>query len=176
MTWSASTRLTLLSATPGKPDVGVVLDTSALIALERLGGAPPPERFPWDEQVVIPAIVWAEALIGVRLADSALRASQRRARLETLRRVTGIEPFTPDMAECYADIFAELSNVGKMIPQNDIAVAATARALGFSVLVGPSDEVHFRRVAALDAISVGLILAFAGGEPSCRSGLIVPFT
>ena len=34
----------------------------------------------------------------------------------------------------------------RWIPQNDIAVAATARELGFGVLVGPRDEVHFRRV------------------------------
>lgn len=37
-----------------------------------------------------------------------------------------------------------------LIPQNDIAVAATARAIGFGVLVGPSDEVHFRQVPGLD--------------------------
>jgi hypothetical protein len=30
------------------------------------------------------------------------------------------------------------------------AVAATARYLGFSVLVGPSDEAHFRRVPDLE--------------------------
>ena len=50
------------------------------------------------------------------------------------------------MAEHYADIYAELSARGALIPQNDIAVAATARELGFGVLVGPRDEVHFRRV------------------------------
>ncbi len=52
------------------------------------------------------------------------------ARLEALRRVMGIEPFTAETAEHHADIFAELSQSGTMIPQNDIAVAATARCLG----------------------------------------------
>ncbi len=37
-----------------------------------------------------------------------------------------------------------------MIPQNDIAVAATARCLGCGVLVGPKDEVHFRRITGLE--------------------------
>jgi predicted nucleic acid-binding protein len=36
-----------------------------------------------------------------------------------------------------------------MIPQNDIAVAATARAAGFGVLTGPQDEKHFKRVRGL---------------------------
>lgn len=60
-----------------------------------------------------------------------------------------VQPFTADMAEHYADIFAELSEAGTMIPQNDLAVAATARALGFGVLVGPRDEAHFRKVPGL---------------------------
>jgi hypothetical protein len=37
-----------------------------------------------------------------------------------------------------------------MIPQNDIAVAATARCLGCGVLVGPKDEANFRRIAGLE--------------------------
>ena len=43
-----------------------------------------------------------------------------------------------------------MSRRGELIPANDLAVAATARHLGFSVLVGPSDEAHFRRVPDLD--------------------------
>ena len=97
----------------------------------------------------LPAIVWAEALVGVRLAADASRAARRLARLEAIRKVTGIEDFTPVVAEHYADIFTELSKAGTLIPQNDIAVAATARTLAFGVLVGPSDEAHFRKVEGL---------------------------
>lgn len=99
--------------------------------------------------MVLPAVVWAEALIGVRLAKDASRASQRRARLEAVREIAGIENFGPLTAEHYADIFAELSASGQKIPQNDLAVAATARSLGFGVLVGPEDEAHFRKVPHL---------------------------
>jgi predicted nucleic acid-binding protein len=60
--------------------------------------------------------------------------------------VTGIEPFSAEIAEHYADIFFELSEKGRLIPQNDIAVAATARALKFDILVGPRDEAHFREI------------------------------
>jgi predicted nucleic acid-binding protein len=91
----------------------------------------------------------AEALIGVRLADSPARAARHRAHLEAIRRQTAIEAFTPDIAEPCADIYAELSDEGALIPQNDIAVAATCRSLGIGVLVGPRDDDHFRRVQGL---------------------------
>lgn len=127
--------------------MGLILDTSALVALERRASGE--SALDANEVFALPAIVWAEALVGVRLAADAGRAARRLARLDAIRRVTGIEDFTPLVAEHYADIFAELSAAGQLIPQNDIAVAATARALGFGVLVGPADEAHFRRVDGL---------------------------
>lgn len=129
--------------------MGLVIDTSALVELERMLPGQPSGDLPWDETLVLPAIVWAEALAGVRLADTPLRAAQRRARLETLRGNLTIEPFSAEIAEHYADIFAELMQSGNMIPQNDIAVAATARSAGFGVLAGPRDERHFQRVPGL---------------------------
>jgi predicted nucleic acid-binding protein len=107
------------------------------------------DDLPWDEELILPAIVWAEALAGVRLAETPLRAAQRRARLEVLRRRMPIESFSAEIAEHYADIFTELMHTGTMIPQNDIAVAATARAAGSGVLTGAQDEKHFRRVRGL---------------------------
>jgi predicted nucleic acid-binding protein len=132
--------------------VGLILDTSALVALERSAGTPVPLALAPRETYGMPAIVWAEALVGVRMAADAARAARRLARLEAIRRLTGIEDFSPLVAEHYADIFSELSKQGRMIPQNDIAVAATARALDFGVLVGPGDEAHFRCVPQLEVV------------------------
>jgi len=129
--------------------MGLILDTSALVSLERnpdlweSGGILP------EEEIIMPAIVWAEALTGVRLADTAQRAAQRLSRLEKIHRITGVHAFTADIAEHYADIFAELHKTGSLIPQNDMQVAATARYLRFAVLVGRKDEAHFRRVDGL---------------------------
>jgi predicted nucleic acid-binding protein len=130
--------------------MGLIIDTSALIAWERAIHSGQEMNLADDEELLIPAVVWAEALAGVRLADNATRAARRLARLESLRRLIGIEPFTAETAEHHADIFAELTQKGTMIPQNDIAVAATARCLNCGVLVGPKDEVHFRRIAGLE--------------------------
>ena len=130
--------------------MGLVLDTSALIALERsgsdaidaLGGL-------GDELLVIPAIVYAELLVGVQLADSRARASRRRARVDSLLTRCPLIEFSGAIAELWADRFAALSRQGKMIPANDLAVAATAVHLQYGVLVGPQDEAHFRRVPGL---------------------------
>lgn len=129
--------------------MGLILDTSALISWERAQASGEQVDLSPDEIILIPAIVWAEALIGARLAATPLQAAQRRARLEALRSVTQIEPFTSQLAEHYADIYSELTAAGTPIPQNDIAVAATARAVGFGVLVGIHDERHFRQVRDL---------------------------
>lgn len=135
--------------------MGLVLDTSALIALEKSGWQLGANAIDENDPLILPAIVWAEALVGIRLADTPERATQRRIRLEAIRSITGIEPFSMEIAEHYADIFAELHRKGNLIPQNDMAVAATARCHGCAVLVGPRDEAHFRRVDALRCQVIG---------------------
>ncbi len=131
--------------------MALILDTSALVILERALETSADIRLP-EEEIGLPAIVWAEALAGVRLADSVKRAARRRARLEALRHQLEVIPFTAAIAEHYADIYAELWANGTPIPQNDMAVSATARALGFGVLIGANDEVHFRRIADLKVV------------------------
>ena len=130
--------------------MGLVVDTSALIALDRAGAD-------WRaalgrhaaEPVAIPSIVYGELLVGVALGASRKRAEARRARIEALVATTGVVDFDAAIAEQWAELFALLSKRGRMIPSNDLAVAATARHLDFGVLVGPADEKHFRTVPAL---------------------------
>jgi tRNA(fMet)-specific endonuclease VapC len=134
--------------------MGLVIDTSALIAWER-GMGEMPSDLPFEDTLTIPAIVWAEAMIGVLLAETPARAARRRRRLDNVRSALGIQPFTGEAAEHYAEIHAALARAGQMIPANDIAVAATARALRAGVLVGPQDESHFRRVPDLRVCVLG---------------------
>lgn len=128
----------------------LVIDTSALAALERAASG-------WedalvtigDEPAVLPAIVYAELLVGVRLADTPARAAQRRGKIDALIARVPIVDFGPEVAERWAELFATLQRAGRLLPANDLAVAATALHLGFGVLVGPQDEAHFREVPAL---------------------------
>ena len=138
--------------------MGVVVDTSALVAAERRretdsSGDP----LNWsrllgrlaDEAAVLPAAAYAELLVGVHLAGGARRAAARRARIDALAARVPIVDFDAAIARRWARLFADLRRTGELIPANDLAVAATALHLGFAVLVGPSGEEHFRRVSGL---------------------------
>ena len=130
--------------------MGLLIDTSALFALERASA-------PWqdglgdlgDEPVALPAIVYAEVLVGVRMAETAGRREARRVKIASLVSRAPIIDFGPEIAERWADLFADLQRAGTLIPSNDLMVAATAQHLDFGVLVGPQDEAHFRRVPDL---------------------------
>jgi predicted nucleic acid-binding protein len=130
--------------------VGLVIDTSALVTLERAGSR-------WEhlvsafaaEPLAMPAVVYAEILVGVFLADTAERASRRRARLDALADRVPIVEFDRQVAAVWAAVFAKLSRAGTMIPANDLAVAATALHLDYGVCVGAADERHFRAVPGL---------------------------
>lgn len=136
--------------------MGLVLDTSALVAIERhavsagssgvwaplvaaLGATP----------IVLPAIVYAELLVGVELSDTTERARSRAARVDALAERLPLVVFDAGCARVWARLFAEQSVKGQRIPGNDLIVAATALHLGFGVLVGPADERHFRVVEGL---------------------------
>jgi tRNA(fMet)-specific endonuclease VapC len=127
--------------------MGLVIDTSALVALERARDDWS-QRLP-DEPAVVAAVVYAELLVGVRLADSRRRAATRRAKIDALLAVVPIVAFGPAEAERWADLYGQLSRSGRLIPANDLAVAATALERQYGVLVGPGDEAHFRRVPKL---------------------------
>lgn len=130
--------------------MGFVIDTSALVALDRHGGdwEPALQRYA-SEPVAIPAIVYGELLVGVSLAGSRKRAAARRTRIDGLVALTGVVEFDQAIAARWADIFTLLSRRGRMIPSNDLAVAATARHLDYAVLVGPAGERHFREIPDL---------------------------
>lgn len=133
--------------------MGLIIDTSAIIELERARQSwDPVFEVSGDEPVFLPAIVWGELMAGVQLADSVPRALKRREKLENLRKFVPVLPFTEEIAELWAELFAHLQRAGTPIPANDLCVASTAIFHGHRVLVSPKDEQHFRclpRVALL---------------------------
>ena len=98
---------------------------------------------------MLPAVVLAELLVGVSIADTVKRAAARRARIDALVAHVPVVDFDAAIAEEWARLFATLSHHGRLIPANDLAVAATAKRLDYGVLVGPSDERHFKAVGDL---------------------------
>lgn len=137
--------------------MGIVVDTSALLQIDRARADWRPLLAPHlDEPVLLPSIVWAELLIGVRLAKSSRIALTRQRLLDQFRQNIPMVDFTADIAECYADIFAECSEAGISLPANDLAVAATARFYQYAVLISSRDEKHFRSVPKLMVITLGI--------------------
>lgn len=137
--------------------MGVVIDTSALVDAERLA---PPDAMAddaWapllasigDQPAALPAIVYAELLVGVELADSPRRAAARRTRIDALTAHVSLVEFDAEIARIWARLFADANRAGRRIPANDLAVAATAIHLASAVLVGASDEKHFRTIEGL---------------------------
>lgn len=136
--------------------MGLVVDTSALVEVER--GAGDAESLLGElgsEAAVVPAIVYAELQVGVRLADTAARATTRRARIDALVERLPIVEFDRPIGDRWADLFADLTKGGVTIPANDLAVAATALHLGFGVLLGSRGETHFERVPGLRVARLG---------------------
>jgi tRNA(fMet)-specific endonuclease VapC len=100
--------------------VGLVIDTSALVAFERSGrGLTDALSKLGEETVVLPAIVLAEVLAGVQLADTPARAAARRAKIDALTKRVPVVPFGPATAEHWAAVFAALQRAGTPIPAND---------------------------------------------------------
>jgi tRNA(fMet)-specific endonuclease VapC len=136
--------------------VGLVIDTSALVDVERSASTEGQEAR-WRERlrdlaaepVVLPLIVLAEMWAGAALADSPRSAARRRARIDALVAHVPLAEFDATAAQEWGMLFAELSRRGTLIPANDLVVAATARRLGYGVLVGAADERHFRNVPGL---------------------------
>jgi len=136
--------------------MGLVVDTSALVALERTTGK-------WTqlveehgaEPLAVPAIVYAEVMVGVYLANTPERAATRRARIHALIDRVPIIEFDRSIGDIWSRVFAQLSRAGAHVPANDLTVAATAIHLDYGVLVGPDDEKHFRLVPDLRVVVFG---------------------
>ena len=127
-----------------------MIDTSALVAVERLGIDLDQSLGELAEEIaVIPAIVYAELQVGVRLADTPARAASRRARIEALVSRLPVVEFDRAIAERWAELFALLTRAGSMIPANDLSIAATAVHLGYAVLLGHKGEGHYEKVRGL---------------------------
>ena len=114
--------------------MGVVLDTSILIAYERraidIGGLIEGRE---QEAVGISAITAAELLHGVHRADTPVRRMKRTAYVEMVFNTLTLYPFDIAAARTYAELWATLQKQGILVGIHDAMIAATALSLGFSI-------------------------------------------
>ena len=133
--------------------MGVVLDTSVLIAaergtfalrelLEKLG----------DAEAGISAVTASELLVGGhRAADPGVQ-SRRFARVEYILRDLPVFEFGLVEARRHAELWARLMRAGSLIGPHDMLIAATALSRGFQLVTLNSAE--FRRVSGLELVEV----------------------
>ena len=133
--------------------MGVILDTSVLIAAERgvLRLEPFLESL-GEMPVGIAAITASELLHGChRAADPGVRA-RRFAFVEALLALVPVLPFGLAEARRHAELWAHLTREGTMIGTHDLLIGATALAKGHALATLNSRE--FGRVAGLRLINL----------------------
>jgi tRNA(fMet)-specific endonuclease VapC len=114
--------------------VGVVLDTSIIVAAERRAGEFP--RFLksfGDKPVGIAAITASELLHGCRRARDASVRARRGAFVDAVLDAIPVLPFGLPEARRHADLWVELMERGAMIGPHDLLVGATALAHGYAL-------------------------------------------
>ena len=115
--------------------MGIIFDTSVLIALER--GAHGLEKLAAgreSEPFGISVVTVSELLHGVHRADSEKRRLTRGAFVEKIIQTFPLYPFDLSAARIYAQLWANLAKRAVTIGAHDLMIASTAIALGLSVV------------------------------------------
>ncbi len=111
----------------------LLIDTSALSALEagadQAAGLLPDD----DASIAIAAMTLAELELGVALASGRRRA-RRRAFAEWVRDEVAVVPYDASTATHHAALLAHCRSTGSTRGAHDLIIAATARATGRAVV------------------------------------------
>lgn len=115
--------------------MGVILDFSEIIALERSRGIVEDLVAGREEEPFgISVVTVAELLHGVERADSETRKIRRQAFVEKVIEMIPVLPFDTGVARIYARIWASLVQRGFTIGSHDLIIAATAISLDYTVI------------------------------------------
>lgn len=128
--------------------MGLIFDTSVLIAIERDSGDI--VKFiegREHESFGISAITATELLHGVHRADSEKRKLKREAYVERIIQIFPVYSFDLNAARIYSKIWANLAKKGVSIGAHDLMIASTAISIGFSVI--SSDIRDYEKIKSL---------------------------
>jgi len=125
------------------------LDTNIVVELLRLRDPELADRYfkknPRDYSV--PEMVRAELLFGAQVSA---KPEENRLLVERFLSPLQVLPFGGEAVLHYAEIRAHLQKGGNPIGANDLVIAATVRAMGFTLITRNTSE--FRRVPALAVV------------------------
>jgi tRNA(fMet)-specific endonuclease VapC len=124
----------------------IIVDTSA--AIDYMKGVPAAARvLESSASVGAPSIVLGELLHGAQKSD---RPAENIARVERFASKVTVVPVDPETAYHYSDIKTSLVRKGRLIPENDLWIAAVARQHQLPVVTRDS---HFGEVSGLGLLS-----------------------
>ena len=127
-------------------DPRYLLDTNICIYIRRHRPAQVLARFQRLKvgEAVLSVITWGELLYG---AEKSQNRAQAVRQLEELVTLIPAMPLPPEAAHAYGTIRAALETRGNMIGNNDLWIAAHAKAAGLTLVT--NNEREFNRVAGL---------------------------
>lgn len=137
--------------------MGIVLDSSVVIAAERRGDTVSQFlkqilRKVGDQEAVLSSIGLVELAHGIYRARTPAIRQQRETFIHELVSDIAVYPFTKELAFLAGRIDAEQQVLGVNIPFADLLIGATALALGYSVLTG--NLRHFQGIPGLSVIQI----------------------
>ena len=136
--------------------MGLILDSSAVIAAERRGATvreflEQTIRIAGDQEAALSSVGLTELVHGMHRARHTDLRLRRQEFLEEMLRVFTVYPFTKDTAMLAGRIDGQQQAQGVTVPFNDLLIGATALSLGFSVLT--VNLRHFKLIPGLTIVS-----------------------
>ncbi len=137
--------------------MGLILDTTVLIASERAGGSPDDilrrARTLYGETIVaISAVTAVELTHGIYRARTEIDRKRRRIFVEKAFNDLEVHPVTLEIAQLAGRIEGEQAAVGNVIAFQDLVIGATALYLGFEVAT--LNVRHFERIPGLALVAL----------------------
>ena len=137
--------------------MGLILDSSVLIAVERQGKnawqvlAALTEKLD-ETEIGISVITLIEMAHGAARADTPERKAKREKFIEELVTAVPVFPITVPIALRTGQLDGENQARGLKVPLPDMLIGVTALELGYSV--GTANARHFRQVAGLKVVEL----------------------
>jgi predicted nucleic acid-binding protein len=135
--------------------VGLILDSSVVIAAERQGETPVRliERIiqaNGDQEAALSAVGLTELIHGIYRAQTSTQRLRRQAFLDELLADLTVYPYTKQTAMPAGKLDGEQQAQGVTIPFPDLLIGATALSIGFAVLT--ANPRHFRLIPGLSVM------------------------
>lgn len=108
----------------------LILDTTVLIAYERRAFD---RSIIDDDDLAIAAVTVAEYQVGIELADTAVRATERARALAAIRSAIAVLDYTDGTAAHHARLLAQVRRSGRPRGAHDLIIAAHAVETGRTV-------------------------------------------